>query len=159
MARLVTAKATRLSGPVISMIADGCPTGALPDADHQLGRTMVEYPGHPLTGRIVPVVRRYGQRERGQWVIGLPDGSRQYIPRSWCSPLSSSGRTLPVPAPPQDGPPEDASTLSLSALRNLAALMRRLQDEAAQRRGAVRYGAISKRGSTAGTTDREWRAT
>jgi hypothetical protein len=52
---------------------------------------MVVYRGHPLVGRIVTVVRRYGRRERGQWIIELPDGSRQYVPISWCAPLSSEG--------------------------------------------------------------------
>jgi hypothetical protein len=98
---------------------------------------MVLYPGHPLVGRIVSVVRRYGQRERGQWIIELPDGSRQYVPISWCSPLSSSEETLPVPASSRDEPPSEGaggpSPLSLTALRNLAALVRRLQEEAAQR--------------------------
>jgi hypothetical protein len=96
---------------------------------------MVLYPGHPLVGRVVSVVRRYGRRERGQWIIELPDGSRQYIPTSWCSPLSSEGPPA-VPAPSQDGPPPECgapSPLSLEALRNLAALVRRLQEEAAQR--------------------------
>ena len=96
---------------------------------------MVLYPGHPLVGRIAPVVRRYGQRERGQWVIELPDGSRQYVPISWCSPLASEG--LPtMPASSQDESPSEGaapSPLSLSALRDLAALVRRLQEEAAQR--------------------------
>jgi hypothetical protein len=108
----------------------------MPSGDNQLGCTMVLYPGHPLVGRVVPVVRRYGQRDRGQWVIELPDGSRQYVPISWCSPLSSSGGTLPMPASSEDGSPPDGpvpSPLSLEALRNLAALVRRLQEEAAQR--------------------------
>ncbi|MBV9280432.1 MAG: hypothetical protein JOZ41_10160 [Chloroflexi bacterium] len=96
---------------------------------------MVLYPGHPLVGRIVSVVRRYGQRERGQWIIELPDGSRQYVPISWCSPLSSPEESLPVPLSSQDEPPSEGtapSPLSLEALRNLAALVRRLQEEAAQ---------------------------
>jgi len=107
----------------------------VPSGDRQLGHTMVLYPGHPLAGRIVPVVRRYGQRERRQWVIELPDGSRQYVPTSWCSPLWSEGPPT-VPASSQDGPPSDGvapSPLSLSALRDLAALVRRLREEAAQR--------------------------
>ena len=95
---------------------------------------MVEYAGHPLVGRVLPVVRRYGQRRERQWVIALPDGSRQYIPASWCSPLSSAEGILPVPAPPpEEEPPDAASPLSLAALRDLAALVRRLQEKAAQR--------------------------
>jgi len=97
---------------------------------------MVLYPGHPLLGHVVTVVRRYGQRERGQWIIELPDGSRQYVPISWCAPLSSAEETLPVPKSSQDGTPSEGplpSPLSLEALRNLAALVRRLQEEAAQR--------------------------
>jgi hypothetical protein len=107
----------------------------VPSGDRLLGQTTVLYPGHPLVGREVPVVRRYGRRERGQWVTELPDGSRQYIPISWCSPLSSEG--LPtVPASSQDEPSSEGaapSPLSLEGLRNLAALVRRLQEEAAQR--------------------------
>ena len=111
-------------------------TGPVPSGDRQLGHTMVLYPGHPLVGRIVPVVRRYGQKERRQWIIELPDGSRQYVPISWCSPLSSPEETLSVPASSQDEPPSEGSApppLSLEGLRNLAAVVRRLQEEAAQR--------------------------
>ena len=122
---------------------------------------MVVYPGHPLVGRIVPVVRRYGQRGEGQWVIELPDGSRQYVPAAWCSPLSSSRETLTVPAPPPDGPPPPGaapSPLSLAALRDLAALVRRLR-EAAGQRGEEQDDAglrgTNKRGSMAGTSGRE----
>ena len=109
----------------------------LPSGDHQLGCTMVVYPGHPLAGCVVSVVRRYGQRGEGQWVIELPDGSRQYVPSSWCSTLSSSRETLTVPAPPQDGSPPPGvapSPLSLGALRDLAALVRHLQEASGQRR-------------------------
>lgn len=112
----------------------------MPSGDRQLGQTRVLYPGHPLVGRIVSVVRRYGRRERGQWIIELPDGSRQYIPISWCAPLSSSEETTPrgypMPASSWDEPPSEGaapSPLSLSALRDLAAVVRRLQEEAAQR--------------------------
>lgn len=108
----------------------------MPSGDRQLGRTIVLYPGHPLVGRVVSVVRRYGQRERGQWIIELPDGSRQYVPISWCSPLSSSEERLPVPLSSQDGTSSEdpaPSPLSVEVLRNLAALVRRLQEEAAQR--------------------------
>ena len=95
------------------------------------------YAGHPLVGHVVPVVRRYGQRREGQWVIELSDGSRQYLPAAWCSPLSSSRETLTVPAPPQDGlPPHGAapSPLSLTALRDLTALVRHLREASGQRR-------------------------
>jgi hypothetical protein len=114
---------------------DQADTGTLSGGDHQLGCTIVVYAGHPLVGRIVPVVRRYGQRGAARWVIELPDGSRQYIPASWCSPLSSSRGTLPVPAPLQDGQPPPgvaSSPLSLAALRDLAALVRRLREAAGQ---------------------------
>src|SRR4051812_1663105 len=109
----------------------------LPRGDHPLGCTMVVYPGHPLVGCVVSVVRRYGQRRDGQWVIELPDGSRQYVPASWCSPLSSSRETLTVPASPRDGPPPSGVTpspLNLAALRDLAALVRHLQEASGQRR-------------------------
>jgi hypothetical protein len=112
----------------------------VPSGDRQLGRTIVLYPGHPLVGRVVSVVRRYGRREQGQWIIELPDGSRQYVPISWCAPLSSpeetSPRGYPMPASSRDEPPSEGaapSPLSLSALRDLAAVVRRLQEEAAQR--------------------------
>jgi hypothetical protein len=97
---------------------------------------MVLYPGHPLVGRTVSVVRRYGRRERGQWIIELPDGSRQYIPISWCAPLSSFEERLLMPASSRDDPPSEGaapSPLSLSTLRDLAIVVRRLQEEAAQR--------------------------
>lgn len=91
------------------------------------------YPGHPLVGRMVPVVRRYGRRGVEQWVIELPDGSRQYLPASWCAPLVSADGTLTVPVLPQDGPLSSAGTpspLSLATLRDLAAVARRLQEAA-----------------------------
>ena len=97
---------------------------------------MVVYAGHPFVGRGVPVVRRYGQRREGQWVIELPDGSRQYVPAAWCSPLSSSREALTVPSPSQDGPPPHGvapSPLSLTALRDLAALVRHLREASGQR--------------------------
>jgi hypothetical protein len=109
---------------------------------------MVLHPGHPLVGRIVPVVRRYGQQEQGQWVLELPDGSRQYIPTSWCSPLSSLERTRSMPRPPQDGqPPEGTalSPLSVAALRALAGLVRRLQEEGAQRGEEQRHARSATR--------------
>ena len=108
----------------------------MPSGDRQLGQTQVLYPGHPLVGRVVPIVRRYGQREWGQWVTELPDGSRQYIPISWCSPLMSFEETLPMSASSQDELSQEGpgpSFLSLEGLRNLAALVRRLQEETAQR--------------------------
>jgi hypothetical protein len=119
-----------------SLKQDQPDTGAVPSGDRQLGCTMVLYPGHPLVGRSVSVVRRYGQREHGQWIIELPDGSRQYVPISWCAPLSSSEETPPVPASSQDEPSAEGATpspLSLEVLRNLVALVRRLREEAAQR--------------------------
>src|SRR5207248_5411485 len=120
---------------------------------------MVVHPGHPLVGRVVSVVRRYGQRGEGQWVIELPGGSRQYVPASWCSPPSSSREALTVP-PPQDGPPPHGaapSLLSLTALRDLAALVRHLREASGQRReeqddarraarAASRQGCASGRG-------------
>ena len=129
---------------------------------------MVVYPGHPLVGCVVSVVRRYGQRGDGQWVIELPDGSRQYVPASWCSPLSSSRETLTVPLPLPDGPPPPgiaSSPLSLAALRDLAALVRHLQEASGQRReeqddarpaaraAARQERAIGRREQTPGATE------
>lgn len=97
---------------------------------------MVLYPGHPLVGRTVRVVRRYGRREDGQWVIELPDGSRQYVPTSWCAPLTPAEGTDSMSAPsPKDPPPSSptSSPLSLAALRDLAALVCRLQEDAIRR--------------------------
>jgi len=91
---------------------------------------MVRHPGHPLVGQLLAVVRRYGQRAERQWVIELPDGSRQYVPAAWCTPLAASQENLSVPTNAPHGRPssaKDASPLSLSALRDLAALVRRLQ--------------------------------
>jgi hypothetical protein len=105
---------------------------------------MVVHPGHPLTGRTVPVVRRYRHAGERQWVIELPDGSRQYVPASWCTPLlgdpesGSAGRSTVDTVDTVEGssPPERAVTpLSLSALRDLAALVRHLQEAQAARDG------------------------
>lgn len=109
-------------------------TGVVASGDRQVGRTMVLYPGHPLVGRIVTVVRRYGRRERGPWIIELPDGRRQDRPSSWCSPRSWEGPPT-VPGRSPDEPPPGggtASPLSLAVLRDRAAVVRRLQEEAAQ---------------------------
>ena len=91
---------------------------------------MVLHPGHPLVGQLLAVVRRYGQRAERQWVIELPDGSRQYVPAAWCTPLATSQENISVPTNAPHGRPssaKDASPLSLPALRDLAALVRRLQ--------------------------------
>src|SRR3712207_5320776 len=95
-----------------------------------MGYIMVLPPGHPLVGRVVPVVRRYGRRAERQWVIELPDGSRQYVPATWCTPLAASQEGLSVPGNAPDERPSPAgksSPLTLTVLRDLAALVRRLQ--------------------------------
>ncbi len=106
---------------------------------------MVLHPGHPLVGQVLTVVRRYGQRAERQWVIELPDGSRQYVPAAWCTPLAASQENSSVSANAPHGRPSsarDASPLSLPALRDLAALVRRLQAAGQQREE-------QRRGSTA----------
>ena len=50
----------------------------------RLGSAVVTHPDHPLWQQRVRVV----QRDRTQWVIELPDGSRQHIPASWCTRAS-----------------------------------------------------------------------
>jgi hypothetical protein len=117
-----------------------------------LGRIIVVHPGHPLVGQPLPVVRRY--REQGQrlWVIELPDGSRQYLPASWCTPLA------PVESPTMSGdrsvgeapPGRPPSPLSLVGLRDLATLVRHLREREASRGGEHDAGA------TAPGTDYAW---
>src|SRR3954453_4113764 len=95
-----------------------------------MGYIMVLHPGHPLVGRVVSVVRRYGRRAERQWVIELPDGSRQYVPATWCTPLAASQEGLSVPGNAPDERPSPAGTsspLTVTVLRDLAALVRRLQ--------------------------------
>jgi len=99
---------------------------------------MVLHPGHPLVGQLLAVVRRYGQRAERQWVIELPDGSRQYVPAAWCTPLAASQENLSVPANAPHGRP--SSPLSLPALRDLAALVRRLQAAGQEREEQRRDG-------------------
>jgi hypothetical protein len=81
-------------------------------------------------GQTVVVVRRYRERGERLWVIEMADGSRQYVPASWCTPL----------APPENLPEWDPSSaeedrsglsrspLSLVGLRDLADLVRRLRE-------------------------------
>src|SRR5881227_4122053 len=96
-----------------------------------MGHIIVVHPGHPLVGHSLPVVRRY--REHGQrlWVIELPDGTRQYLPAAWCTPLVPLGSTamVGVHPPVSEPPPEPPSPLSLAGLRELAALVRRVRSE------------------------------
>src|SRR5438270_3960065 len=100
---------------------------------------MVVHHGHPLAGCTLPVVRRYRQAGERQWVIELPDGSRQYVPASWCTPLQGASGSQSAPRTAMDDvpPPEPAlGPLSVSALRDLAALVRRLREAKAAREGA-----------------------
>jgi len=127
-------------------------TAALPSGDNRLGYIMVLHPGHPLVGQVLTVVRRYGQRAERQWVIELPDGSRQYVPAAWCTPLAAAQENSSVSANPPHGRPSsarDGSPLSLPALRDLAALVRRLQAAGQQREEQRRDGtAAENRGAS-----------
>ena len=120
----------------IRLKQDQAKTGILDSQTQVLGYIIIVHPGHPLVGQTVPVVRRYRERGERLWVIGVADGSRQYVPASWCTPL----------APPQNpsrwerSPAEDdllessGSPLSLAGLRDLAALVRHLREREATRR-------------------------
>jgi hypothetical protein len=60
----------------------------------------------------------------------MPDGSRKYVPASWCAPLVSSkslaiAGELAVGSKPKE---RSVSPLSLAAMRDLAALVRILQE-------------------------------
>ena len=88
--------------------ADQAYTGTVGAERQGLGRIIVEHPGHPLVGRSLPVVRRYRERGERLWVIELPDGSRQYVPASWCTPLAPPSERPVMAAPPRsdgDGAP------------------------------------------------------
>jgi Family of unknown function (DUF5372) len=96
----------------------------------ELGTILVTHPGHPLWQQTARVVRRYRHWGERQWVIELPDGSRQYIPASWCTPLTLTSRRPGLAADPSDSVPaaEAAAPLGLATLRELAALVRHLQE-------------------------------
>jgi hypothetical protein len=109
---------------------DQAPTGTLRSQGQRPGSILIVHPGHPLAGQTLPVVRRYREHGERLWVIELPDGSRQYVPASWCAPLAPSSEIPSSAGEPSVGrlPPEPpASPLSLAALRELAALVRHLR--------------------------------
>src|SRR5581483_1774306 len=116
------------------MNGDQAKTGTSGQQTKSLGSIIVLHPGHPLVGRPLPVVRRYREQGLRLWVIELPDGSRQYVPTSWCTPL-----VRPAESPPMSGePPRRASScgpraspLSVTGLRQLAGLVRRLREQEA----------------------------
>lgn len=96
------------------------------------------HPGHPLAGQTLPVVRRYREQNERLWVIELPDGSRQYVPASWCAPLVSPStrvvaEELPVASHASGQSGSGGSPLSLAAPRELAALVRRLGERGVAR--------------------------
>src|SRR6266536_2508298 len=110
---------------------DQAPTGTLRSQSQRLGSIVILHPGHPLAGRTMPVVRRYREHGERLWVIEVADGSRQYVPASWCTPLAPSSELPSGAGDPSVGrsPPEPpASPLSLAALRELAALVRHLRE-------------------------------
>jgi hypothetical protein len=113
------------------MKQDQAPAGTLHSQSQHLGSIVILHPGHPLAGRTVPVVRRYREHGERLWVIEVSDGSRQYVPASWCTPLAPSSERPAGAGDPSVGrpPPEPpASPLSLAALRELAALVRHLRE-------------------------------
>jgi hypothetical protein len=116
---------------------DQANAGRVGDQPYGLGYIIVAYPGHPLVGRSLPVVRRYREHGERLWVIELPDGTRQYLPAAWCTPLVPSGSTARLGVPPMSEPPPGPppSPLSLAGLRELAALVRRLRERGESRRG------------------------
>jgi hypothetical protein len=104
--------------------------------DQRLGSIVILHAGHPLVGQLLPVVRRYRERGEPLWVIELLDGSRQYVPAAWCTPLASMeslslAGTFPVGQESCDAP---ASRLTLAALRDLALLVRHLRERVAAQR-------------------------
>src|SRR6266496_1848196 len=117
---------------------DRSTTGTRRHENHVLGSIIVVHPGHPLVGQALPVVRRYRERGERLWVIELPDESRQYVPVSWCTPLAppSESPLMPGQPPPEEQPAgRPPGPLSLAGLRDLAALVRGLQERAARRGG------------------------
>jgi hypothetical protein len=110
---------------------DQASTGTLRSQSQRLGSIVIMHPGHPLAGRTLPVVRRYREHGERLWVIELSDGSRQYVPASWCAPLAPSSERPSGAGEPSVGRPppgHPASPLSLAALRELAALVRHLRE-------------------------------
>ena len=121
-------------------------TGAMYSSHKNLGSIMVVHPSHPLVGTTLPVVRRYRHRGVSQWVIELPDGGRQYVPASWCMPVGTwagSKSTVGIPTEGSPLPESGVPVLSLSALRDLAALVRHLKEAHASREGAQQDAAQS----------------
>ena len=130
---------------------DQATTGTVQSSHKSLGSIMVVHHGHPLAGCTLPVVRRYRHAGERQWVIELPDGSRQYVPASWCTPLMGpSGRVSAVGTTMDGSPPSDhaVTPLNLTALRDLAALVRRLQEARASREGKQQDAAANHEGQT-----------
>src|SRR5438067_6487457 len=119
------------------MKRDQANAGTLGDQPYCMGHIIVVHPGHPLVGHSLPVVRRYREHGERLWVIELPDGTRQYLPAAWCTPLVPLGSTamVGVHPPVSEPPPEPPSPLSLAGLRELAALVRRLRERGESRGG------------------------
>jgi hypothetical protein len=110
---------------------DQAHTGTLHRQHQGLGSIIVIHPGHPLVGQVLLVVRRYRERGERLWVIERSDGSRQYVPASWCTPLAlpSEHPVRPDQLPAgQEQVQRRLPALSLSGLRDLAALVRHLRE-------------------------------
>jgi hypothetical protein len=87
-------------------------------------------------GQTLPVARRYRERGERLWVIELADGSRQYVPASWCTPLASAADPPGFGRSPAEEDPsvDPRSPLSLAGLRDLAGLVRHLREREKPRR-------------------------
>jgi hypothetical protein len=143
-----------------SVNQDHVNTGTVHRGDAPLGFIVVVHPGHPLVGQVVPVARRYGRRNGRQWVIELPDGSRQYIPVTWCTPLATAQGDHDVAARDPDRrppPPMRSSPLTLTALRDLAARVRQLQEADQQRGEQHHHGRTAADTEASQQTDRDAR--
>ena len=115
---------------------DQSTAGTLRSQSQRLGSIMIMHPSHPLAGQTLPVVRRYREHGERLWVIELPDGSRQYVPASWCTSLASSESPSLTgdSSVGRQSPEGSVSPLSLAALRDLAALVRHLREREEVRR-------------------------
>jgi len=102
----------------------------------------VVHPGHPLVGQTLSVVRRYRERGEQHWVIELADGSRQYVPASWCTPLTPPSESIAMPDHPKEFP--QPPLLSLAGLRDLAALVRHLREREGAHGGEHDDGAATE---------------
>jgi hypothetical protein len=98
-------------------------------------------------GQVLPVARRYRERGERLWVIELADGSRQYIPASWCTPFAGAENPPGFGRSPaeEDVSGRSLSPLSLAGLRDLASVARHLRERVGARREEHGDGSASER--------------